>query len=225
MSVDSSTTTADLSRLVAVARASGPDQLDELCVNTIRTLSMDTVHSANSGHPGTPTALAPVAYYLWQRFLRYDTNDPIWPNRDRFVLSVDHASMLLYSLLHLSRGKVVSKASGVEPKTGPLGQGVANSVGKAIAGKWMAARYNQPGFEDFIDFNVYALCDDSCMMEAVTGEAASLAGRLKLSNLCWIYDNNQITTGRNTALPFREDVITSFLGYGWNVTRVRDAND
>ena len=235
-----------------------PAQLDELCVNTIRTLSMDAVQGANSGHPGTPMALAPVGYYLWQRFLRYDPKDPIWPNRDRFVLSVGHASMLLYSLLHLSGVKAVSKeyerlgepsvpldaikrfrqlesrcpghpeyrwTSGVETTTGPLGQGLANSVGMAIAGEWMAARYNQPGFEDFIDFNVYAVCGDGCMMEGVTAEAASLAGHLRLSRLCWIYDNNQITIEGGTDLAFSEDVATRFLGYGWNVTRVGDAND
>jgi transketolase len=203
-------------------------------------------------------ALAPVAYYLWQRFLRYDPNDPIWPNRDRFVLSVGHASMLLYSLLHLSGVKAVSKdyerlgepsvpldaikrfrqldsrcpghpeyrwTSGVETTTGPLGQGLANSVGMAIAEQWIAARFNRPGFEDLIDFNIYALCGDGCMMEGVSAEAASLAGHLALSNLCWIYDNNRITIEGHTELAFTEDVATRFLGYGWNVTRVGDAND
>jgi transketolase len=234
------------------------EPLDELCVNTIRTLSMDAVQAANSGHPGTPMALAPVGYYLWQHFLRYDPKDPIWPNRDRFVLSVGHASMLLYSLLHLSGVKAVSKeyerlgepcvpldaikrfrqldsrcpghpeyrwTSGVETTSGPLGQGLANSVGMGIAGEWMAAQYNRPGFEDFIDFNVYALCGDGCMMEGVSAEAASLAGHLKLSRLCWIYDNNRITIEGHTELAFSEDVATRFIGYGWNVTRVGDAND
>jgi transketolase len=234
------------------------EELDLLCVNTIRTLSMDAVQAANSGHPGTPMALAPVGYYLWQRILRYDPKDPIWPNRDRFVLSVGHASMLLYSLLHLSEVKAVSKeyerlgessvpldaikqfrqlesrcpghpeyrwTSGVETTTGPLGQGLANSVGMAIAGAWMASRYNLPGFEDLIDFNVYALCGDGCLMEGISGEAASLAGHLKLSRLCWIYDNNKITIEGNTALAFSEDVATRFCGYGWNVLRVADAND
>ncbi len=232
--------------------------LDQLCINTIRTLSIDGVQQANSGHPGTPMAMAPVGYCLWQRFLRFDPDDPIWPNRDRFVLSAGHASMLLYSMLHLTGVKAVSKdyetlgslsvplealkqfrqldsrcpghpeyrwTSGVETTTGPLGQGVATSVGMAIAGRWMASRFNQPGFEDLIDFDVYALCGDGCMMEGVTNEAASLAGHLKLSKLCWIYDNNKITIEGHTALAFSDDVATRFLGYGWNVVRVGDAND
>ena len=232
--------------------------LDELCINTIRTLSIDGVQQANSGHPGTPMAMAPVAYCLWQRFLRFDPDDPIWPNRDRFVLSAGHASMLLYSMLHLTGVKAVSKdyetlgslsvplealkqfrqldsrcpghpeyrwTSGVETTTGPLGQGVATSVGMAMAGTWMASRYNQPGFDDLIDFDVYALCGDGCMMEGVTNEAASLAGHLRLSKLCWIYDNNRITIEGHTALAFSDDVATRFLGYGWNVVRVGDAND
>jgi transketolase len=232
--------------------------LDSTCINTIRTLSMDAVQAANSGHPGTPMALAPVAYYLWQYVLRFDPQDPIWPNRDRFVLSNGHASMLLYSLLHLSGVKAVSKdyeplgelsvpldaikhfrqwhsrcpghpeyrwTSGVETTTGPLGQGLANSVGMALSGRWMAAHYNKPGFDDLIDFNVYALCGDGCMMEGISSEAASLAGHWKLSNLCWIYDNNHITIEGNTALAFTEDVGDRFLAYGWNVTRVGDAND
>ena len=232
--------------------------LDELCINTIRTLSIDGVQQANSGHPGTPMAMAPVAYCLWQRFLRFDPDDPIWPNRDRFVLSAGHASMLLYSLLHLAGVKAVSKdyetlgslsvplealkrfrqldsrcpghpeyrwTSGVETTSGPLGQGVATSVGMAMAGRWMASRFNQPGFEDLIDFDVYALCGDGCMMEGVSHEAASLAGHLKLSRLCWIYDNNRITIEGHTALAFSDDVATRFLGHGWNVVRVGDAND
>src|SRR6202165_1302769 len=232
-------------------------QLDQLCINTIRTLSMDAVQKANSGHPGTPMAMAPVAYCLWQQFLRFDPEDPIWPNRDRFVLSMGHASMLLYSLLHLSQVKAVDPeyetlgkpsvtlddiknfrqleskcpghpeyrwTSGIETTTGPLGQGVATSVGMAMARKWMAQYFNRPGFE-MIDFDVYAMAGDGCMMEGVSGEAASLAGHLKLSNLCWIYDNNHITIEGNTALAFTEDVATRFIGYGWNVTRVGDAND
>lgn len=235
-----------------------PENIDLKCINTIRTLSMDAVQAANSGHPGTPMALAPVAYCLWQHFLRFDPQDPIWPNRDRFILSAGHASMLLYSMLHLTGVKAVSKdyetlgelsvplesikrfrqlgsrcpghpeyrwTSGVETTTGPLGQGLANSVGMAIAGRWMAARFNQPGFEDLIDFNIYALCGDGCMMEGLSAEAASLAGHLKLSNLCWIYDNNHITIEGNTALTFSDDVATRFIGHGWNVTRVGDAND
>jgi transketolase len=232
--------------------------LDATCINTIRTLSMDAVQAANSGHPGTPMALAPVAYCLWQHFLRFDPQDPIWPNRDRFVLSVGHASMLLYSLLHLTGVKAVSKeyealgepsvpleaikhfrqidsrcpghpeyrwTSGVETTTGPLGNGLATSVGMAIAGRWMATHFNRPGFEDLIDFNMYAICGDGCMMEGISAEAASLAGHLKLSNLCWIYDNNYITIEGHTELAFSEDVATRFIGHGWNVTRVGDAND
>jgi transketolase len=230
---------------------------DQLCINTIRTLSMDAVQQANSGHPGTAMAMAPVIYSLWQKELRFDPDYPIWPNRDRFVLSVGHASMLLYSMLHLCRVKAVNPAyetlgnvsvtlddiknfrqldskcpghpeyrwtSGIETTTGPLGQGVATSVGMAIGSKWMAQHFNRPGFE-MIDYNVYALCGDGCMMEGVSGEAASLAGHLRLSNLCWIYDNNKITIEGNTALAFTEDVATRFIGYGWNVTRVGDAND
>jgi transketolase len=234
------------------------NELDTTCINTIRTLAMDAVQAANSGHPGTPMAMAPVAYCLWQQFLRFDPQDPIWPNRDRFILSAGHASMLLYSLLHLTGVKAVSKeyedlgeasvpleaikrfrqldsrcpghpeyrwTSGVESTTGPLGNGVATSVGMAIAERWMSAHFNKPGFEDLIDFNVYALCGDGCMMEGISAEAASLAGHLKLSNLCWIYDNNHITIEGHTALAFSDDVATRFLGHGWNVIRVGDAND
>ena len=232
-------------------------QLDQLAINTIRTLSMDAVQAANSGHPGTPMALAPVAYCLWQRFLRFDSEDPIWPNRDRFVLSNGHASMLLYALLHLCGVKAVNPqyetlgklsvtldditrfrqldskcaghpeyrwTSGVETTTGPLGQGVATSVGMAIASRWMAEYFNRPDFPMF-GYDVYALCGDGCLMEGVSGEAASLAGHLKLSNLCWIYDNNKITIEGHTEWAFSEDVATRFIGYGWNVTRVGDAND
>src|SRR5579862_7894603 len=231
--------------------------IDQVSINTIRTLAMDAVQQANSGHPGTPMAMAPVAYALWQRHLRFDPDDPIWPNRDRFVLSMGHASMLLYSLLHLAGVKAVNPkyetlgelsvtlddikrfrqldsrcpghpeyrwTSGIETTTGPLGQGVATSVGMAIAGKWMAAWFNRPGFEMF-DYRVYALGGDGCMMEGISGEAASLAGHLKLDNLCWIYDNNRITIEGHTDLAFSEDVATRFIGYGWNVTRVGDAND
>jgi transketolase len=231
--------------------------LDQLCVNTIRTLAMDAVQQANSGHPGTPMAMAPVAYTLWQRVLRFDPDDPIWPNRDRFVLSMGHASMLLYAMLHLTGVKAVDPdyerlgelsvslddikrfrqldskcpghpeyrwTSGIETTTGPLGQGVATSVGMAIAGRWMAAYFNRPGFEMF-DYDTYALAGDGCMMEGISGEAASLAGHLGLSNLCWIYDNNKITIEGHTAWAFSEDVATRFVGYGWNVTRVGDAND
>jgi transketolase len=232
-------------------------RLDLLTVNTIRTLSMDAVQAANSGHPGTPMALAPVAYCLWQRFLRFDPDDPIWPNRDRFVLSCGHASMLIYSLLHLAGVKAVNPeyerlgelsvklddikrfrqldskcaghpeyrwTSGIETTTGPLGNGVATSVGMAIASKWQAKYFNRPGF-DMFDYDVYAIAGDGCMMEGISGEAASLAGHLKLSNLCWVYDNNKITIEGHTDWAFSEDVATRFIAYGWNVTRVGDAND
>jgi transketolase len=231
--------------------------LDQLCINTIRTLSMDAVQAANSGHPGAPMALAPVAYCLWQRFLRFDPADPIWPNRDRFVLSNGHASMLLYSLLHLTGVRAVDPdyerlgelavtledikrfrqldskcpghpeyrwTSGVEATTGPLGQGVAASVGMALASRWLAAYFNRPNFELF-DYRVYAMCGDGDLMEGISGEAASLAGHWRLANLCWIYDNNHITIEGHTELAFSEDVAARFLGYGWNVTRVGDAND
>lgn len=232
-------------------------ELDNLSVNTIRTLSMDAVQAANSGHPGTPMALAPVVYCLWQRLLRFDPDDPIWPNRDRFVLSAGHASMLLYSMLHLTEVKAVNEeyeqvgtvsvsiddiknfrkldsrcpghpeyhwTSGVETTTGPLGQGVATSVGMAIAQKWLEANYNTEQFQIF-DYNIYAVCGDGCMMEGISHEAASLAGHLKLSNLCWIYDNNRITIEGSTELAFSEDVATRFIAYEWNIVRVGDAND
>jgi transketolase len=232
------------------------EKLELKCVNTIRTLSIDAVQAANSGHPGTPMAMAPVVYCLWDRFLRFDPEDPIWPNRDRFVLSAGHASMLLYSMLHLTGVKAVDPqyeilghpsvtlddiehfrqlgskcpghpeyrmVSGIETTTGPLGQGVATSVGMAIASQWMASYFNRPNFEMF-NFRVYALAGDGCMMEGISNEAASLAGHLGLSNLCWIYDNNHITIEGNTALAFNDDVATRFLGYHWNVLRVGDAN-
>jgi transketolase len=232
-------------------------QLETLCINTIRTLAIDAVEKANSGHPGAPMGLAPVAYCLWQEFLRYDPADPIWPNRDRFVLSNGHASMLLYAMLHLAEVREVDKnnqvldelavpmeeikrfrqlegrtpghpeshiTSGIETTTGPLGQGVGNSLGMAIAGKWMAANFNRPDFEIF-NYNVYAMCSDGDLMEGVGSEAASLAGHLKLSNLCWIYDHNSITLDGPADWSFSEDVMTRFVGYGWNVTRVTDAND
>jgi transketolase len=232
-------------------------KLDQVCANTIRTLSIDAVQQAKSGHPGTPMALAPLVYTIWNRILRFDPQDPIWPNRDRFVLSNGHASMLLWSALHLSGVRAVnaeyerlgepsvtlddirrfrqldSKApghpeyhwvSGVETTTGPLGQGVATSVGLAIAEKWLASRYNRPGFKIF-DYNIYAVCGDGCLMEGVASEAASLAGHLGLDNLCWVYDNNHITIEGNTSLAFTEDVATRLLAYGWNVLRVGDAND
>jgi len=232
-------------------------RLDTLSINTIRTLSIDAVQKANSGHPGAPMALAPVAYTLWQQFLRYDPQDPIWLNRDRFVLSNGHASMLLYSLLYLTGVRAVSPkyevlaepavslddikqfrqinsktpghpeyrlTSGIETTTGPLGQGVGNSVGMAIAGVWLAARYNRPGLEIF-DYNVYAFCGDGDMQEGVSSEAASLAGHLKLPNLCWIYDNNRVTLDGPAEWSMSEDVAARFRAYHWNVLHVADAND
>ncbi|MAT71462.1 MAG: transketolase [Planctomycetaceae bacterium] len=231
--------------------------VSQLTINTIRTLAMDGVQAANSGHPGTPMALAPVAYQIWTGALRYDPEAPLWPNRDRFVLSCGHASMLIYSVLHLAGVKKLDDAGnatdelavtledlknfrqwgsatpghpeyghtyGVETTTGPLGQGCGNSVGMAIASKWLAANYNQPGFELF-DYNVYTLCSDGDLMEGVCCEAASLAGHLKLANLCWLYDDNKITIEGDTDLAFSEDVATRFEGLGWNVLRVDDAND
>jgi transketolase len=231
--------------------------MDDLCINTIRTLSIDAVQQANSGHPGTPMALAPVVYTLWQNFLRFDPEDPIWPNRDRFVLSNGHASMLLYAMLHLVGVRAVNSnyerlgepsvalddikrfrelgskcpghpeyhlTSGVETTTGPLGQGCGNSVGMALAGRWLAERFNRPGFSMF-DYDVYAVCGDGDMMEGVSSEAASFAGHQMLGNLCWIYDSNRITIEGNTDLAFSEDVAARFLAYGWTVRRVGDAND
>ncbi len=231
--------------------------IERLAIDTIRTLSMDAVQAANSGHPGTPMALAPVAFQLWSELLRYDPTQPLWPNRDRFVLSCGHASMLLYSLIHLAgiravdeRGKPLDKpsislediknfrqlhspcaghpeygeAAGIETTTGPLGQGVGNSVGMAIASKWLGARYNRPGFELF-NFNTYVLCSDGDLMEGISSEAASLAGHLGLSNLCWIYDDNKITIEGETRLAFSENVARRFEGLGWNIVRVDDAND
>ena len=237
--------------------------IESLSINTIRTLSMDAVQAANSGHPGTPMALAPAVYVIFNEFLRFDPAQPLWPDRDRFVLSCGHASMLLYSALHVCGVKQTDAAgapgtpghgtdqpavslddirrfrqldshcpghpehghtSGVETTTGPLGQGIGNSVGMAIAQRWLAARYNRPGF-DLFDYNVYALCSDGDMMEGVGAEAASLAGHLKLSNLCWIYDDNTITIEGHTELAFSESVAERFAGYGWNVLKVDDVND
>ncbi|HEV7616196.1 MAG TPA: transketolase [Solirubrobacterales bacterium] len=228
--------------------------IDTLCVDTIRTLSMDAVEKANSGHPGTPMSMAPVAYELWQNHLRYDPADPVWPNRDRFVLSAGHASMLIYSVLHLAGVKRVDAdynvtdepavslheieefrqlhsrtpghpeyrwTSGIETTTGPLGQGIATSVGMAMASKWQGERFGA----DLFDFDVYALAGDGCLMEGVSHESASLAGHLKLDNLCWLYDNNHITIDGATSLAYGDDVLSRFEGYGWNVLRVGDAND
>jgi len=231
--------------------------LDQVCINTMRTLAIDAIQQANSGHPGTPMGMSPTVYCLWQRLMKFDPEDPIWMNRDRFVLSAGHASTLLYAILHLAKVKAVDPeyevlgrpsvtlddlksfrqfgsrcaghpeyrwTSGVETTTGPLGQGVATSVGMAIAEKWLAARYNKPGFELF-GYRIYAVCGDGCMMEGISSEAASVAGHLKLDNLCWIYDNNHITIEGKTDITFTEDVAGRFLAYGWNVVRVGDAND
>src|SRR5213594_3615841 len=226
-------------------------------MKTLPSPAIASVQQANSGHPGAPMGLAPVVYELWQKFLRYDPADPTWPNRDRFVLSAGHASMLLYATLHLAgvravnaKGEVTKDAAvpieeikrfrqidsrtpghpeshlttGVETTTGPLGQGAGNSVGMAIASKWLGENFNSPGF-DIVNFNVYTICGDGDLMEGVACEAASLAGHLKLSNLCWIYDNNRVTLDGPAEWSFSEDVMTRFVGYGWNVTRVSDAND
>jgi transketolase len=239
------------------AAATNPARdFDRLCIDTIRTLAIDAVQKAQSGHAGTPMGIAPVAYTLWQDFLRYDPADPLWANRDRFVLSAGHASMLLYALLHLAgvhradgarltEAAAVSlddiknfrhidsvtpghpeygRTTGVESTTGPLGQGCGNSVGMAIASRWFGARYNRENFTIF-DFDVYAICSDGDVMEGVASEAASLAGHLRLANLCWIYDSNTVTIEGHTPLAFSEDVAERFKGYGWNVTRVNDAND
>jgi transketolase len=242
---------------VGSASPSLGSELDQLCINTIRTLAMDAVQQANSGHPGTPMALAPLAYTIWQNFLRFNPDDPIWPNRDRFVLSNGHASMLLYSILHLTGVRSVDAkyerlgepavslddikrfrqlgskcpghpeyhlTSGVETTTGPLGQGCGNSVGMALAARWLAKRFNRPNFTIF-DYDVYVICGDGDMMEGVSNEAASLAGHLMLGNLCWFYDNNRVTIEGHTDLAFSDDVAARFLAYGWNVLRVGDVND
>ena len=233
------------------------DELDRLCINTIRTLAIDAIQKAKSGHPGTPMGMAPVAYGLWQKRLNFDPADPIWPNRDRFILSAGHASMLLYALLHLTKTQAVNAdyeplrrpsvslddikafrqldsacpghpeyhlTSGVEATTGPLGQGVAMSVGLAIAERWLGAHFNRPGFP-VVDWRVFALAGDGCMMEGISNEAASLAGHLRLNKLCWIYDSNRVSIEGHTEITFTEDVATRFLGLGWNVLHVRDAND
>ncbi len=237
--------------------AAGQQEIDKKCIDTIRTLAMDAVQAANSGHPGTPMALAPVAYELWQNHLRYDPSDPLWPGRDRFVLSNGHASMLLYGLIFLSGIEAVGKdgrklgkpsltvedikqfrqfhsltpghpehghTTGVETTTGPLGQGLATSVGMAMAQAWLSSRYDRPGAELF-DYDVFAICGDGCMMEGISNEAASLAAHHALSNLCWIYDDNHITIEGSTSLAFTESVPRRFEGLGWNVLHVADAND
>ena len=238
------------------AFTSAADSIDLLCINTIRTLSIDAVEKANSGHAGTPMGIAPMAYALWQYVMRYDPFHPDWPNRDRFVLSAGHASMLLYSLIHLSGVKRVSGATvsnepavslddirhfrqidsrtpghpeyghttGVEVTTGPLGQGCGNSVGMAISSRWLGARYNTL-VHTLFDHNVYVICSDGDLMEGVASEAASLAGHLRLDNLCWIYDDNTVTIEGHTKLAFSEDVAMRFRAYGWNIVHVEDVND
>jgi transketolase len=240
-----------------MATATPTVSIEQLAVNTIRTLSMDAVQKANSGHPGTPMSLAPVAYQIWQNNLRYDPADPLWPVRDRFVLSCGHASMLLYSLLHLAGVRKVDhhgqlqdgpsislddiknfrqlgspcaghpefgEAAGIETTTGPLGQGVGTSVGMALGAKWLAARYNRPGFELF-ESRVFVLCSDGDIMEGISTEGASIAGHLKLDNLLWIYDDNTITIEGHTELAFSEDVATKYEGLGWNVLQIDAFND
>lgn len=257
MTIEVLADSGSIDQMIPVAETITSTELDQLCINTVRTLSIDAVQQAKSGHPGTPMALAPLVYTIWNRVMRFDPQDPLWPNRDRFVLSNGHASMLLWSVLHLTRTQAVnadyenlghaavlledirrfrqlgSKApghpeyhwvSGVETTTGPLGQGVATSVGMAIAEKWLAHRYNRPAFPIF-DYKIYAVCGDGCMMEGIASEAASLAGHLGLDNLCWIYDNNRITIEGHTNVAFSEDVAMRFLAYGWHVLRVADAND
>ena len=231
--------------------------LDQRCIDTIRTLCIDMIEAADSGHPGTPIGIAPVTYALWQGFLRYDPADPLWPNRDRYVLSSGHASSLLWSMLHLSGVRAVEPdyeipgepavtlddikrfrqldskcpghpeyrwTSGVETTTGPLGAGAATSVGMALAGRWLAARYDREGYP-ILDFDVYAQLGDGCMMEGITSEAASFAGHQGLANLTWIYDSNRVTIEGHTDITFTEDVAARFLAYGWNVASVADAND
>ena len=250
------TTTPAASRETAKAGGAAAG-IDQLTINTIRTLTIDAVEKAKSGHAGAPMVMAPVGYTLWNRYLRYDPANPTWPNRDRFVLSAGHGSMLLYALLHLAGVQAVDAhgassnraavslddiksfrelgsvcaghpeyglTTGVETTTGPLGQGAGNSVGMAIAERWLAARFNKPGATLF-DYNVYALCSDGDMMEGVASEAASIAGHLRLSNLCWIWDNNTVTIEGHTELAFTEDVAERFRGYGWATRVVDDAND
>jgi transketolase len=249
---------ADDSTAAAAAKSATDERdIDRLAIDTIRTLSMDAVQKANSGHPGTPMALAPVAYTLWSRFMTYDPAEPAWPNRDRFVLSAGHACMLLYSVLHLAGVERLDKdgrklgvpaislddiktfrqldsvcpghpeyghTTGVEVTTGPLGQGCGDSVGMAIAERWLADRFNTPELKLF-DYNIYVICSDGDMMEGIASEAASIAGHLKLSNLCWIYDDNTISIEGHTEITFNEDVAARFRAYGWNTMEVPDAND
>jgi transketolase len=248
---------AEVEIMDVAAQKIGASELDRLSINTIRTLAIDAIQKAKSGHPGTPMGMAPVAYALWQKRLNFDPADPVWPNRDRFLLSAGHASMLLYALLHLTRTQEVNAkyetigrpsvtledvksfrqldsacpghpeyhlTSGVEATTGPLGQGVAMSVGLAIAERWLAAYFNRPDYP-VVDWRSYALCGDGCMMEGISSEAASFAGHLGLHKLCWIYDSNRVSLEGPTEIAFTEDVGTRFLGYGWNVLHVRDANE
>src|SRR5437870_2143855 len=242
MSITTETSTTAAPANNGSAAANG--NLDQLVINTIRTLAMDGVQKANSGHPGTPMALAPVAYTLLDKYMRFNPKNPKWGNRDRFILSAGHASMLLYSMLHISGYDLpldelkrfrqwdsktpghpeYHMTPGVEMTTGPLGQGIATSIGMAIARKWLATYFNRPGHE-IVDYNIFAVCGDGCMMEGVSGEAASLAGHLGLSNVIWLYDNNNITIEGNTSLAFTEDVATRFMAYHWNVQRVGDANN
>jgi transketolase len=218
--------------------------IETLCINTVRILAADAVQKANSGHPGTPMALAPLGHVLWSKMMNYNPQNPHWPNRDRFILSAGHACMLQYSYLYLTGYDLTlndikkfrqlhSKTpghpeygllDGIEATTGPLGQGFANAVGMGIAQKWLADRYNKPGF-DLFDYSIYVICSDGDMMEGITSEAASVAGNLQLGNLIYIYDDNHITIEGNTALTFNEDVAARFLAYGWHVQVLPDGND
>ena len=234
---------ADIS-VQAKEQLTAQQQLETLCINTIRTLAMDAVQKANSGHPGTPMALAPLAFVLWDRFLRHNPHDPHWPGRDRFILSNGHACMLLYAMLHLT-GYDLSlddikqfrqwgsktpghpeyhHVPGLEVTTGPLGQGVSNSVGMAMAQRWLASTLHKGDYTPF-DYRIYAFCGDGDLMEGVSNEAASVAGHLGLSNLIWFYDNNHITIEGHTSLAFTDDVATRFEGWHWNILHVTDVND
>src|SRR3984893_1045015 len=218
--------------------------IETLCINTVRILAADAVQKANSGHPGTPMALAPLGHLLWSKIMNYNPQNSNWANRDRFILSAGHACMLQYSYLYLTGYDLTlndikkfrqlhSKTAGhpeyglcdgIEATTGPLGQGFANGVGMGIAQKWLADRYNKPGF-DLFDYSIYVICSDGDMMEGISSEAASIAGSLKLGNLIYIYDDNHITIEGNTAITFNEDLGDRFLAYGWHVQELPDGND
>src|ERR687889_2703107 len=226
------------------AAAKSKQTLDQLCINTIRTLSLDAIQKAESGHPGLPLGMAPSAYVLWTKFLRHNPRNPKWQNRDRFLLSAGHGSMLVYSLLHLTGYDLpleelknfrqwesktpghpeYGMTPGVETTTGPLGQGFANGVGMAMAEAHLAALYNTPEHAP-IDHHVYTICSDGDLMEGVASEAASIAGHLQLGKLVYFWDDNKITIEGSTDLAFTEDVLARFAGYGWHTDRIEDVND